>query len=133
MESAKGALELERTREILLRSLPPVPAVVADIGGGPGRYALWLADLGYRVEHRDLMALHVEQLLSVGRDDIRTAVAIARAIERVPVLLGLSAHLLCTARRPAASPPGAGRSLRLSQAPATVGAVGSTASFAVSR
>jgi ubiquinone/menaquinone biosynthesis C-methylase UbiE len=25
--------------------LPPPPATVADIGGGPGRYALWLADL----------------------------------------------------------------------------------------
>jgi hypothetical protein len=32
-----------------------MPAVVADIGGGPGRYALWLASLGYQVEHRDLM------------------------------------------------------------------------------
>ena len=46
----------------MLRRLPAAPAIVADIGGGPGRYALWLASLGYRVEHRDLMALHVEQL-----------------------------------------------------------------------
>jgi len=30
----------------VLRRLPPAPAVVADIGGGPGRYALWLASLG---------------------------------------------------------------------------------------
>jgi SAM-dependent methyltransferase len=57
-----GRLEFERTQEIVLRSLPPAPAVVADIGGGPGRYALWLADLGYRVRHRDLVPLHVAQV-----------------------------------------------------------------------
>src|SRR6476469_1185237 len=62
LAEAKGAVEYERTREILLRRLPPAPAVVADIGGGPGRYAVWLASLGYQVEHRDLMPLHVEQL-----------------------------------------------------------------------
>jgi SAM-dependent methyltransferase len=60
--SAQGRLEFERTQEIVLRSLPAVPAVIADIGGGPGRYALWLAGLGYRVIHRDLMPLHVGQV-----------------------------------------------------------------------
>jgi len=60
--SPQGRLEFERTCEILLRALPPAPAVVADIGGGPGRYALWLAELGYRVVHRDIVPLHVEQL-----------------------------------------------------------------------
>jgi hypothetical protein len=35
-------LKFERTKEIILRHLPSPPAVVADIGGGPGRYALWL-------------------------------------------------------------------------------------------
>ena len=60
--SGAGRLELERTQEILLRHLPEPPATVADIGGGPGRYAIWLAGLGYRVVHRDLVPLHVEQL-----------------------------------------------------------------------
>ncbi|MGI9009056.1 MAG: class I SAM-dependent methyltransferase [Streptosporangiaceae bacterium] len=59
---ARGALEFERTTEIVGRHLPAPPALVADIGGGPGRYALWLAGLGYQVEHRDLMPLHVRQL-----------------------------------------------------------------------
>ena len=81
LTSAKGALELERTQEIVLRGLPPVPARVADIGGGPGRYAFWLADHGYAVEHRDLMPLHVAQLQSVGRSEIRTAVGDARDID----------------------------------------------------
>jgi SAM-dependent methyltransferase len=60
--SGAGRLEYERTQEILLRHLPQPPATIADIGGGPGRYALWLAGLGYRVVHRDLMPLHVEQV-----------------------------------------------------------------------
>jgi SAM-dependent methyltransferase len=57
-----GRLEFERTQEIVLRHLPEPPATIADIGGGPGRYALWLAGLGYRVVHRDLVPLHVEQV-----------------------------------------------------------------------
>lgn len=60
--TGQGLLEFARTTEIILRRLPATPALVADIGGGPGRYALWLAGLGYRVEHRDLMPLHVRQL-----------------------------------------------------------------------
>jgi non-ribosomal peptide synthetase component F/SAM-dependent methyltransferase len=63
-DSGHGRLEFERTKEIVLRHLPPPPAVIADIGGGPGRYALWLAGLGYRVVHRDIVPLHVEQLRS---------------------------------------------------------------------
>ncbi len=51
-----GLVELERTKEIVLRALPAPPAVVADIGVGPGRYALWLAAAGYRVEHCDLVS-----------------------------------------------------------------------------
>jgi hypothetical protein len=39
-------LKFERTKEIILRHLPSPPTVVADIGGEPGRYALWLASLG---------------------------------------------------------------------------------------
>jgi len=60
--SGAGRLEFERTQEIVLRHLPEPPATIADIGGGPGRYALWLAGLGYRVVHRDLVPLHVEQV-----------------------------------------------------------------------
>lgn len=57
-----GQVEFARTCEILTRALPPAPAVVADVGGGPGRYALWLAEQGYTVHHRDLVELHIEQL-----------------------------------------------------------------------
>ena len=42
-------LEQERTRELLRRYLPPSPALVADVGGAAGAYALWLAEAGYAV------------------------------------------------------------------------------------
>jgi SAM-dependent methyltransferase len=60
--SGAGRLELERTQEIVLRHLPPPPATIADIGGGPGRYSIWLAALGYRVVHRDIVPMHVDQV-----------------------------------------------------------------------
>jgi SAM-dependent methyltransferase len=56
---------------------------IADIGGGPGRYALWLAELGYQVEHRDLMPLHVQQLRdeATGIEGLHTAVCDARDLD----------------------------------------------------
>jgi SAM-dependent methyltransferase len=79
----RGLLEWARSTEIVLRHLPAPPAVVADIGGGPGRYALWLAELGYRVEHRDLMPLHVQQLRdeAAGIEGLHTAVCDARDLD----------------------------------------------------
>ncbi|MET7880774.1 condensation domain-containing protein [Micromonospora profundi] len=81
--SGHGRLEFERTQEILLRHLPPAPAVIADIGGGTGRYALWLAEFGYRVVHRDIVPLYVEQLRAAIRPDtdVETAVGDARSLD----------------------------------------------------
>jgi len=62
LDTPFGEVEFARTAEILTAHLPPPPAVVADVGGGPGRYALWLAARGYTVRHRDLVPTHVEQL-----------------------------------------------------------------------
>jgi SAM-dependent methyltransferase len=59
--STWGRLEFIRTMEILRRHLPRRAAVIADIGGGPGAYALPLADEGHRVHLLDPMPLHVEQ------------------------------------------------------------------------
>jgi SAM-dependent methyltransferase len=56
-----GRLEFVRTQELLARYLPSAPAVVLDIGGGPGAYAAWLAAEGYRVHLLDPVELHVAQ------------------------------------------------------------------------
>jgi SAM-dependent methyltransferase len=78
-----GVLELERTKEILLRHLPAPPAVVADVGGGPGRYSLWLAERGHRVEHRDMVPLHVQQFQedAAGLPGVTSREADARSLD----------------------------------------------------
>ena len=53
-----GPLELLRTQALLERFLPAPPAVVFDVGGGPGVYAAWLARLGYEVHLVDFVPLH---------------------------------------------------------------------------
>src|SRR5262244_2098789 len=67
LTAGQGALELARTQALLERYLPAPPAVVADIGGGPGRYAVWLAQRGYRVHLVDPVPLHVEQARAAAR------------------------------------------------------------------
>jgi SAM-dependent methyltransferase len=62
--SGAGRLEEARSREILLRHLPPPPARILDVGGGPGAYACWLAGLGYEVHLLDPVPLHVQQALA---------------------------------------------------------------------
>jgi ubiquinone/menaquinone biosynthesis C-methylase UbiE len=54
-------LEHARTQELILRHLPPAPAVIIDAGGGAGVYACWLASLGYTVHLLDAVPKHVEQ------------------------------------------------------------------------
>ncbi len=61
LASGQGALEFARTQALLERYLPAPPAVIADVGGGPGRYAVWLAERGYRVHLIDPLPLHVDQ------------------------------------------------------------------------
>lgn len=56
-----GRLERARTEELLTRFLPPPPAVVLDVGGGPGVYSCWLARRGYEVHLIDLVPRHVRQ------------------------------------------------------------------------
>jgi len=65
LSGGDGLLEKVRTQELLGRYLPAPPAVVLDVGGGPGIYAIWLARLGYEVHLVDPLPLHVEQALEV--------------------------------------------------------------------
>ena len=57
--SGGGALELIRTQELLQRYVPPPPASVLDVGGGPGTYAAWLLGLGYVIYLIDLIPIYV--------------------------------------------------------------------------
>jgi ubiquinone/menaquinone biosynthesis C-methylase UbiE len=56
-----GQLEFYRTKEIIARHLPKRRTVILDIGGGPGRYAHWLAKLGHTVHLVDPVPVHIEQ------------------------------------------------------------------------
>ena len=94
-----GRVEYARTVEIVTRTLPPPPATVADIGGGPGRYTDWLVDEGYTVVHRDLVTHHVEQVRARHGEKVDTDVGDATALDLpdasmdVVLLLGPLYHL----------------------------------------
>lgn len=65
-ENPVARLEFETTTDYLAEYLPSSGRVL-DAGGGPGRYACWLAERGYEVEHCDLSAEQVR----IAREKIR--------------------------------------------------------------
>ena len=67
---ADGALEFAVTCHALATHLPATGRVL-DLGGGPGRYTLWLAERGYRVVLADLSPT----LLAIARDQVRDSPA----------------------------------------------------------
>lgn len=72
-----GAIEFAITRHTLTTYLP-ADARVLDIGGGPGRYAIWLARRGHRVVLADLSP----ELLSIALSKIDEAL-VASLVEDV--------------------------------------------------
>ncbi|MFZ3562897.1 class I SAM-dependent methyltransferase [Streptomyces sp. BH097] len=100
--SADGLLELVRTQEILRSYLPPAPATVLDVGGGPGVHAKWLTEAGYSVHVVDPVPRHVEQAAQVGASaelgDARKLSADTASFD-VVLLLGPLYHLLDRAER----------------------------------
>jgi len=56
-----GPLEFERNQELISRYLSAKGAVIADVGGGPGVYAEWLAGLGHTVTLFDPVDKHIQQ------------------------------------------------------------------------
>jgi ubiquinone/menaquinone biosynthesis C-methylase UbiE len=78
---ADGALEFAVNRSVIARHLA-AGARVLDIGGGPGRYALWLAGLGHHVALADLSP----ELLAMAREhvaevDPRTRVCVEEILQ----------------------------------------------------
>lgn len=61
LQRGASHIELVRSQEIIMRYIPKPPAIVFDIGGGPGVYAFWLAQQGYEVHLFDVNPLHIEQ------------------------------------------------------------------------
>lgn len=53
-------MEFAITRRALADHLPPPPATILDIGGGPGRYAIALAQQGYTVTLLDLSQVQLD-------------------------------------------------------------------------
>jgi SAM-dependent methyltransferase len=105
---AGWSLERLRTKELLTRFLPPAPARVLDVGGGPGRYASWLADLGYEVVLVDPVARHVAQATEVASGRFSAEQGDARQLRHddasadAVLLLGPLYHLVERADRVAA-------------------------------
>jgi ubiquinone/menaquinone biosynthesis C-methylase UbiE len=60
LQGGSSQIELARTQELVMRYVPSLPAVIFDVGGGPGVYACWLAKQGYEVHLVDATPLHVE-------------------------------------------------------------------------
>jgi len=56
-----GPLEFERNKELILRHLPPGKCLIADVGGGAGHYAQWLAGQGHNVILIDPVLKHIRQ------------------------------------------------------------------------
>jgi ubiquinone/menaquinone biosynthesis C-methylase UbiE len=59
--SGTGPLERARSEDLIRRHLPPPPARILDVGGGPATYACWLAREGYEVHLVDPVAKHVAE------------------------------------------------------------------------
>ena len=100
-----GQLECVRTQELLTRYLPSPPAVVLDVGGGPGVHSCWLAQQGFEMHLVDIVPLHVEQarrasaqqpahpLASVSVGDARRLDRAESSVDAV-LLLGPMYHLV---------------------------------------
>ncbi|MBN2089137.1 class I SAM-dependent methyltransferase [candidate division KSB1 bacterium] len=99
-----GELEYCRTQAILQAHLPPSPAVILDVGGASGRYACWLAALGYEVHLIDPVAKHIEQAQAASALQPETPIAsfsigdarhlkFAYAVADVVLLMGPLYHL----------------------------------------
>ncbi|PWI41150.1 class I SAM-dependent methyltransferase [Streptomyces sp. ICBB 8177] len=93
--SADGRLELERTKELLRRFLPPAPARVLDVGGATGIHAEWLVEDGYEVDLVDPIPRHVEQASAICRATVGDARALDAADDTYDavLLLGPLYHL----------------------------------------
>lgn len=99
MTQGYSRIEFIRTKEILERYLSKPPVRVLDVGGGPGAYAEWLADLGHEVRLVDAVPLHVQRAVERARGRFTAVEGDARSLDEsdedydVVLLLGPLYHL----------------------------------------
>lgn len=107
---ARHRTEFAITRRVLADYLPAAPATIADLGGGPGRYAIPLAQQGYAVTLVDLsqgnLALAQEKAAEAGVELAAVVHANVLALPSLPegkydavLLMGPLYHLLELAER----------------------------------
>jgi ubiquinone/menaquinone biosynthesis C-methylase UbiE len=104
LQSGPSQLEFARTKEVIGRWLDRSPVIVLDVGGGPGVYAAWLANLGHEVHLVDPVPDLVAQAQSLhgagGRKIASCRVGDARALDwgdqsaDIMLLLGPLYHLV---------------------------------------
>lgn len=78
LERDEGVVEFDVTTAMLARHLPECGRIL-DIGGGPGRYAIWLADRGYRVTLADISP----DLLDIARSRLGADPAESGAVDEI--------------------------------------------------
>ena len=61
LQTGLGPLEFERNKALILKYLFNNRSCIVDVGGGPGLYAAWLAELGHSVYLVDPVAKHIAQ------------------------------------------------------------------------
>ena len=109
LQSGPSQLEFARTREVIARWLDGSPGRILDVGGGPGGYAVWLAELGHEVHLVDPVAelvAHAQSLRGAnGRKIASCLVGDARSLEHrdqsadAVLLLGPLYHLIAAEDR----------------------------------
>ena len=77
LQTGLGPLEFLRNKQLINRYLPGKPAVIADIGGGTGHYASWLADMDHEVILVDPVSRHIEQAKKRSRKSKRAFKCVA--------------------------------------------------------
>jgi ubiquinone/menaquinone biosynthesis C-methylase UbiE len=84
LESGDGAQEYKNTCELLLKALS-AGCRVLDLGGGPGRYTLFLAERGFRVTLADLSGKNIEEAKErakkCARQDMLEGMVVANAVD----------------------------------------------------
>lgn len=73
LKRIESELEMFRTRDILSRYLPPAPAVILDVGGGPAVHSFWLAAQHYEVHLVDIVPIHIKQAYAAEKSESKLA------------------------------------------------------------